>query len=316
MNDNLVKMLREKTEEADLDTILKTTFGGYSRKSVRDYISMMRQQQYDMQQSFSEELQLSQAERDRLTRELAEANERAVAAEEALENAKPLMEKAAGLEKDMDEAIERIQADAARLEQLRQELEQQKAELQHIQSERDALRAQLEQGEAEASALKQELEQRTAEPAVRKSEAPQAEPFADNPEPRSGTGVIDLAERPETMQIQLAMLTRERENTAKRLESVIRQERSLFQALNECRAELENRRDQNQCMEAENKELSRRLSEQVWQNISLNREITHMRTMNESLKRKLETALEESVKHNTPNGSQDTGDVFLWNFGD
>ena len=288
MNDNLVKMLREKTEEADLDTILKTTFGGYSRKSVRDYISMMRQQQYDMQQSFSEELQLSQAERDRLTRELAEANERAAAAEEALENAKPLMEKAAGLEKDMDEAIERIQADAARLEQ----------------------------GEAEARALKQELEQRTAEPAVRKSEAPQAEPFAENPEPRSGTGVIDLAERPETMQIQLAMLTRERENTAKRLESVIRQERSLFQALNECRAELENRRDQNQCMEAENKELSRRLSEQVWQNISLNREITHMRTMNESLKRKLETALEGSVKHNTPNGSQDTGDVFLWNFGD
>ena len=277
---------------------------------------MMRQQQYDMQQSFSEELQLSQAERDRLTRELAEANERAAAAEEALENAKPLMEKAAGLEKDMDEAIERIQADAARLEQPRPELEQQKAELQRIQSERDALRARLEQGEAEARALKQELEQRTAEPAVRKSEAPQAEPFAENPEPRSGTGVIDLTERPETMQIQLAMLTRERENTAKRLESVIRQERSLFQALNECRAELENRRDQNQCMEAENKELSRRLSEQVWQNISLNREITHMRTMNESLKRKLETALEESVKHNTPNGPQDTGDVFLWNFGD
>ena len=309
MNDNLVKMLREKTEEADLDTILKTTFGGYSRKSVRDYNSMMRQQQYDMQQSFSEELQLSQAERDRLTRELADANERATAAEDALECAKPLMEKAAGLEKDMDEAIERIQADAAKLEQ-------QKAELQRIQSERDALRAQLEQREAEASALKQELEQRTAEPAMRKSEAPQAEPFAENPEPRSGTGVIDLAERPEAMRIQLAMLTRERENTAKQLESVIRQERSLFQALNECRAELENRRDQNQCMEAENKELSRRLSEQVWQNISLNREITHMRTMNESLKRKLETALEESVKHNTPNGSQDTGDVFLWNFGD
>ena len=68
-------------------------------------------------------------------------------------------------------------------------------------------------------------------------------------------------------------------------------------------------------MEADNKELSRRLSEQVWQNISLNREITHMRTMNESLKRKLETALEESVKHNTPNGLQGTGDVFLWNFG-
>ena len=35
MSDNLVKSLREKTEEADLDTILKTTLGGYTRKSVR-----------------------------------------------------------------------------------------------------------------------------------------------------------------------------------------------------------------------------------------------------------------------------------------
>ena len=66
MSDNLVKSLREKTEEADLDTILKTTLGGYTRKSVREYISLLRRQQYDMQQSFSQELQLSQTERERL----------------------------------------------------------------------------------------------------------------------------------------------------------------------------------------------------------------------------------------------------------
>ena len=310
MNDNLVKTLREKTEEADLDTILKTTLGGYSRQSVREYISMMRRQQYDMQQSFAEETQLSQTERDRLARELAEAKACAAAAEEALENAKPLMEKAAGLEKDMDEAVERIREDEARLEQLRQELEEQKAEVRRVQSERDALHARLEREEEKNKALQQELEKRAGEMAVQESGV--TEHAAERPETRGSAGVTDLAERSETMQIQLAMLTRERESAAKRMESVIRQEKSLFRALRECQAELENRRDQNQCMEAENNELSRRLSEQVWQNIALNREIIRMRTTNENLKRRLDAALEQPVKHNTPDGSQDAGDAFLW----
>lgn len=295
MSDNLVKTLREKTEEADLDTILKTTLGGYSRKSVREYISMLRRQQYDMQQSFSEELQLTQTERERLAFELDEANARAAAAEEALAQAKPLMEKAAGLEKDMDEAVARIQADAALLEQ-------QQAELQRVLSERDALRAQLEERLAENSALKQELEQRAVQADVL--------PSAEILEPTADAGAARLLEQPETMQVQLAMLTRERETNAKRMESVIRQEKRLFQALNECRTELESRRDQNLCMEAENKALSLRLSEQMWQNISLNREITHMRTMNDNLKCKLEAALAQSAAP----AAQDAGERFLWDF--
>lgn len=282
MSDNLVKSLREKTEEADLDTILKTTLGGYTRKSVREYISLLRRQQYDMQQSFSQELQLSQTERERLACELEEANGRACAAEETLNQAKPLMEKVAGLEKDMDEAVARIQSDAALLEQ-------QSAELQRLRSECDGLRAQ--------------LEEREAEPTPPTVDVLPAQPAPETPAP---------TERPETMQLQLAILTRERETAEKRMESVIRQEKRLFQALDECRTELENRRDQNQCLEAENKALSLRLSEQMWQNISLDREITHMRTMNENLKAKLDAALAQQAKHTT----QAAGDLFLWDFED
>ena len=116
MSDTLVKTLREKTEETDLETILKPTLGGFSRKSVRDYVSMMRQQQYDMQQSFAEEAQHAQAERDRLARELAEAAERTADLEDRLSKAIPLAEKAAALEADMEEAVQRIQADAVLLE--------------------------------------------------------------------------------------------------------------------------------------------------------------------------------------------------------
>ena len=96
------------------------------------------------------------------------------------------------------------------------------------------------------------------------------------------------------------------------MESVIRQEKRLFQALDECRTELENRRDQNLCLEAENKALSLRLSEQVWQNIALDREITHMRTMNENLKCKLDAALAQPAKHT----AQASGDLFLWDLED
>lgn len=289
MNDNLVKTLREKSEGADLNTILKSSLFGYSRKSVREYVAMMRQQQYDMQRSFSEEMQLAQVERERLTQELTEVSARADAARAALKNVKPLVDKAAELEKEMDEAVERIQADADRLEQLSRELEEQKAELQRVRSQRDEL---LRRGEA--------------------AETPQVSASPVQPEADADAG--QLTERPESMQVQLAILTRERENTAKWIEGILRQEKNLFQALNECRAELEDRRDQTRCLEAENKELGQRLSEQMWQNVSLNREITHIRTANENLKRRLETALEDAAKHSDAKPSQDAENVFLWNF--
>ena len=293
MSDNLVKTLREKTEEANLDTILKTTLGGYSRKSVQEYISMLRKQLYDLQQAFSQELQQSQAERERLAWELNEANQRVAAAEETLARATPLMEKNAALEKDMDEAVARIQSDAALLEQ-------QAAELQQSRSQCEELQARLEKSEAELAVLRQETENKPLTGDV----LPAA--------PNTGSDTAAPAERPETMQLQLAILTRERESAEKRMESVIRQEKRLFQALDECRTELENRRDQNLCLEAENKALSLRLSEQVWQNIALDREITHMRTMNENLKCKLDAALAQPAKHT----AQASGDLFLWDLED
>ena len=293
MSDNLVKTLREKTEEANLDTILKTTLGGYSRKSVQEYISMLRKQLYDLQQAFSQELQQSQAERERLAWELNEANQRVAAAEETLARATPLMEKNTALEKDMDEAVARIQSDAALLEQ-------QAAELQQSRSQCEELQARLEKSEAELAVLRQETENKPLTGDV----LPAA--------PNAGSDTAAPAERPETMQLQLAILTRERESAEKRMESVIRQEKRLFQALDECRTELENRRDQNLCLEAENKALSLRLSEQVWQNIALDREITHMRTMNENLKCKLDAALAQPAKHT----AQASGDLFLWDLED
>jgi uncharacterized protein YijF (DUF1287 family) len=46
----------------------------------------------------------------------------------------------------------------------------------------------------------------------------------------------------------------------------------------------------------------------MWQNISLDREITHIRTMNENLKAKLDVALSRS----TTRTAQTAGDLFVW----
>ncbi|MBR5537205.1 MAG: hypothetical protein IKU58_04840 [Clostridia bacterium] len=266
MSENIVKDLREKTEESNLDTILKTTtMGGYNRASVREYITMLRQQQYDLQQSFTERLQAAQTERDLMTVELNAANARAAAAEEALSQTDALRDKAAELEKDMGEAITRIQADAATIER-------QEKEIAALMQECDALRAKLQQSRDEAEALKQENEAIAAKA---------AEPVANEPE---------------SLQEQMVLLNRDRENAEKRMDDVIRNEKRLFQALNECRVEMENHREQYLCLEAENKTLSARLSEQICQNISLDCEITRMRTMNENLKVKLETVLAGSAK--------------------
>ena len=266
MSENIVKDLREKTEESNLDTILKTTtMGGYNRASVREYITMLRQQQYDLQQSFTERLQALQNERDLMTVELNAANARAIAAEEALSQTDALRDKTAELEKDMNEAITRIQTDAATIER-------QEKEIGALMQECDELRAKVRQAKEEAAALMQENETLASQA---------AEPVAIGPE---------------NLQEQMALLNRDRENAEKRMDDVVRNEKRLFQALNDCRVEMENRREQYLCLEAENKTLSTRLSEQICQNISLDCEITRMRTMNENLKAKLETVLAGSAK--------------------
>ena len=290
MSDNLVKDLREKTEEADLDSILKVSIGGYNRKLVREYIAMMRQQQYDMQQSFAEELQMAQNERELLVEEAAKANERAATAEEAMANAQPLLDKAADLEKDLNEAVARIQADEALMAKKADDLEMLKLEC-------EELRENLEKKEIEAIALKREV-------ASYASRVYEAVPVV--PEVVPSPDVTELQETIDRLQVQLSIITRERDDTEKRMQNVIENEKRLFKALSDCRTEMENRRDQNLCLEAENKALTQRLTDQMVQNISLDREITQMRTMNDTLKAKVDAARAESAQ------ALDGGKLLLW----
>lgn len=65
-NINIVEMLRDKTEEADLNSVLKKTLGGYTKQSVYEYISILRKQQQTSQETFSKNLQTLFQEKENL----------------------------------------------------------------------------------------------------------------------------------------------------------------------------------------------------------------------------------------------------------
>ena len=162
MND-IVEMIREKTEEENLDQILKSNMGGYTKKSVREYLAQVKRQQQTMAENFRKDLQSMLEEKEALQQDLEAARNRlekkesdyrilndtvtalrgsnsgASAAEELLQ----LKSEYALLEKDMDEALVRIQSDEQKLNHRDTELAQRTRELEQKDQQVQLLQEQL-----------------------------------------------------------------------------------------------------------------------------------------------------------------------------
>ena len=69
MSNNVVDILRDKTDEADLDQILKTQMGGYTKKSVQDYLSRIKRQQQQTAEAFNRDMQAMLDEKEQLKAE-------------------------------------------------------------------------------------------------------------------------------------------------------------------------------------------------------------------------------------------------------
>lgn len=66
---NEIEMLREKIEDDELSHELKTIFGGYTKKSVHDYINFIKQQQQKSNETFEINLQILFEEKDRIQKD-------------------------------------------------------------------------------------------------------------------------------------------------------------------------------------------------------------------------------------------------------
>ncbi len=83
---NIVDMLREKTEEADLEQLLKSTIGGYTKKSVMQYFAALKKQQQATTETFNHNLQTLYEEKKSLQSNNEILRSKLTKAETGLEN--------------------------------------------------------------------------------------------------------------------------------------------------------------------------------------------------------------------------------------
>ncbi len=69
MSDSVVEQIRERLGEEGLEYTLKTNLGGYTKKSVTDYIAELKKQQDGIIEVFNNDMQALLQEKDKLTNE-------------------------------------------------------------------------------------------------------------------------------------------------------------------------------------------------------------------------------------------------------
>lgn len=68
-NINIDEIFRDKTQEAELEQYLKKSIGGYTKKSVQEYLYVLNQQQKVTQETFTNNLQVLFDEKERLKKD-------------------------------------------------------------------------------------------------------------------------------------------------------------------------------------------------------------------------------------------------------
>lgn len=176
MSDNIVDLIRERTDEQDINSILKSTMGGYTKKSVLDYLAQLKRQQQNITNTFNQNMQSMLEEKDQLQSEKAaleakltkteadyhDLNQSLVSyklegSEYSLEDVLKLKGSIAALEKDMDEAVARINLDGQTIEQQNVLLQDKDTQIQKSAQETKSTQEQLVTERGESSALRKKV---------------------------------------------------------------------------------------------------------------------------------------------------------------
>lgn len=273
MNDNTVNDLREKTEEMDLNTILKPSMGGYTKKSVMEYLAYLKKQQQDSRDTGLENLSRLKSEKDSLQQENSE------------------------LQADLDEAIERIHANEAELEQCRAALARCQAELEEERKKAAAA----EESAAGFRSLLDEVNERNEElnqAIAELDELPVHQPSvsaresvklpADNRE-ETEAQLRALLDSSEALQTEMTARAAAMTQQVHALEALTREQmQNSRAAMEQLQAELQSSADQNELLESEKDGLTRRVSELQEQNLTLGRENSRLKAANLILQRRME----------------------------
>lgn len=307
MSDYL-ELLREKTEAGDLNSILKANLGGYTKKSVLEYLSFVKKQQQSLREAYTAELERLKGKKEALQTENAGLQSRLDSAEADFRRASEaekaqLQAEYAALEKDMDEAVARIKADEERFAQLEREKEAEAQQSQAAQQTASATALLLDSAQARAEELNRSLARKESElEALRETAAQLRSQLAEDKSAPLREQLTEQAHTVSLLKQEIALRDRELENRAARLETLRVQTEHQREAAEAAAQHLQEQAEQNAWLLAENEALGQRLERETAETLSLTRENARLRASNAILQQRLEAA---ALLRPTPDGAED-----------
>lgn len=153
MEKEVIDFLRDRAEE-NLDDVLKSSMGGYTKKSVQDYITQLRRQQQTAGRRFNEDMKNVLAEKEALKEELTRVKARLSSKEaQYLALSESLQEyRQAEEEYSVENVVD-----------LKRQLAKQEDTISTLNSEKQLLEQKQSQAEQYIEELKKELEQQGQE---------------------------------------------------------------------------------------------------------------------------------------------------------
>lgn len=308
MSDNIVGILREKNDEADLDRVLKTSMGGYTKKSVQDYLAQLKRQQQITTESFNRDRQALLDEKEKLQEENASLKNRMVkavadytalkdsvsaikadGAEVTVEDLLQLKSQIRVLEKEKDEANSRVAQSEKLLEQNQMLMSEKDSVIEQTKQESAMYQGLLVTNQGERDQLKKTVtEQATQIEQLQGEIRFLKEIVSDGNVAELNNRIAQLLGDVEKLNGELRVRGEEQQNFMKQIETLTQQEEMNRKVNEQMRASLDQALAQNETMEAANIALSQQLEQCMHENIAMLRAQSDLRVKNAILSRKLD----------------------------
>lgn len=308
MANNVVDILREKNDEADLDQVLKTQMGGYTKKSVQDYVTQLKRQQHrtaeafnrDMQALLDEKEQLIAANnklKNRISKVLADyktlydsvASVKSGETSVSVNDVMQLRGRIRALEKDKQDLQNQVTSVEKQSEQKQhvigdknRTIEQQKQEIAMYQGMLAASRNDSDQLRQTVSEQAGQLETMHGELEFLKAVV------SDGNVSKLNTQIDELTINLEKMNGELDLRVKEIQAAQKQIETLKLQQENNHQANETLRQSLESVTTQNEKLEAENNLLNEELERCIQENLVAKRAHSELKVLNAILQRKLD----------------------------
>ena len=308
MSNNVVDILRDKNDEADLDRVLKSQMGGYTKKSVMDYVAQLKRQQQASAQTFNRDMQALLDEKEQLLAENAKLKTRLT---KAVTDYKTLSDNVATvkvgesslsvddilklrnhvrvLEKDKQEALNQVKQHERTLEQKQhlvgeknRLIEQHKQESEMYQGMLAASRTDAEQLRKDISAQATQIEQLQGEVNFFKAIV------SDGNVSKLNGRIDELTLNMEKLNAELAKRVQELQASMDQIAVLKEQQETNRQINDSLRASLEQAVAQNEKMEAVNSMLHEELEQQMQEGLRMLRAQSELKVENAILTRKLD----------------------------